>query len=739
MHFEGAYVSNTSSTYQPSDSNTYSLIVQQTAAPDWPAASLPTGYWQRPIEGQNREWSVIAGNWVGMPQKGSISTFDGSIGKFNPYSTAPNTAHIVWTLPILDGGIAGMPLNDEGFYSGDSYESKCFPAIIMNGIFYRNIPQTNAVSGNGFEAIDLRTGQILWKVPNGTISFGQLLMYDSANQHGVIPYLWSSSLQCFDAATGGFLLQFANVTSGTMVQDKRGNLLSYVLNYGQKRLSLWNSTQAILYDRPVGQPSGFGIGDPNYWRPFYGGTYNWNKGVMWNVTIPDLSSYGVTGNPSIARVNTYDDTIYARFTGPANETYPVGYIVDIGFSAVDGKMLWVQKRTAIDDVETGSEASASYTAGPGVFLVFKQETMQWHYYSTQTGVLMWKSDPYTNPWGTYHSTTGDGPGYCAYGKLFATAYDGTVHCFDLSNGTNLWNCFVGSSGTETPYGTWPFYGGFVIADNKVYVSSGEHSPNQPMYRGESLYCIDANTGKILWQVYGYDQDPIIADGYLVTLNSYDMQEYCFGKGLSAVTVSAPQTAVPTGTGILIQGTVTDQSPGKTCLGIPAAGTPAIADEYMSEWMEYLYMQKPKPTNATGVPVTILAIDSTGASQTIGSTVSDASGGYAITWSPTTAGLYTIVAQFDGTGAYYASSSETHVAVAASATPLTASDVASEVVNQLPTPIPATPVPTAPSASEVAAQVVSQLPLTNVIQVAAIAIAIIIGIINLVLLLKKKQV
>ena len=79
-------------------------------------------------------------------------------------------------------------------------------------------------------------------------------------------------------------------------------------------------------------------------------------------------------------------------------------------------------------------------------------------------------------------------------------------------------------------------------------------------------------------------------------NAYDNRLYCYAKGLSATTVSAADTAIPEGSSVLIKGTVTDQSPGKTCLGIPAKGTPAIADASMSEWMEYLYQQQPMPTN-----------------------------------------------------------------------------------------------------------------------------------------------
>ena len=51
---------------------------------------------------------------------------------------------------------------------------------------------------------------------------------------------------------------------------------------------------------------------------------------------------------------------------------------------------------------------------------------------------------------------------------------------------------------------------------------------------------------------------VLADGYLVVANGYDNQLYCYGTGQSATTVSAPDTAIPQGTPVLIQGTVTDQ-------------------------------------------------------------------------------------------------------------------------------------------------------------------------------------
>ncbi len=141
-------------------------------------------------------------------------------------------------------------------------------------------------------------------------------------------------------------------------------------------------------------------------------------------------------------------------------------------------------------------------------------------------------------------------------------------------------------------------------------------------------------------------------------NAYDNQLYCFGKGLSAITINAPETTQTLGTKILVSGTVTDQSPGQTSLGIPAKGTPAISDSSMTEWMKYLYQQQPMPTNATGVPVVIEVLDPNNNYHEVGRTTSDASGLYSLSFTPEVAGTYTIVAIFAGSESYWSSSAET---------------------------------------------------------------------------------
>jgi hypothetical protein len=86
-------------------------------------------------------------------------------------------------------------------------------------------------------------------------------------------------------------------------------------------------------------------------------------------------------------------------------------------------------------------------------------------------------------------------------------------------------------------------------------------------------------------------------------------------------------------------------------------------------MEYLTMDQPYPSSATGVSVSISAIDSNGNLITIGNATSSISGMYKYTWTPpNVSGSYTIIATFNADNSYYGSCGEcaTYVASPASA-------------------------------------------------------------------------
>ena len=646
--FPGQWINTTTyyRWYKPSVSPIVNITVQQEPLQWWPQAPLPTDYWTRPIEGENTLWSSISGNWL----QDSYSPID----RFNPYTTVPNTAHIVWTKETGIGGLIGGEFNASIYYTGQ-YEASFRPPVIINGLLYYNDwMSTPGGTGlypypPGFVCVDLRTGETLWRnneTTNGIgqqITYGQVYMEESPTEYGGWPYLWQTgtTYKMYDAYTGIHWLDLVNATApGKVMYDTHGDMLVYILNGANKWLAMWNSTLALTTAAP-------GSYAATQWRPVYGSVLDWRKGVQWNVTIPNVGM-------SQSIVDIGSDIIIANTQG-LSTVQSGGYVTYAAYSlkpGQEGQQLWVENVT-VDAGSTGAQ-----TAGPmtdGVFVRFAKETMQWYGYDAYTGKQLWgPTAPYDDAYGMY-----GGGGIGAYGNFYTMAYDGKVRAYDINNGTLLWTYYSGSSGFATPYGEWPFYqspNGFTVADGKVIAPTSEHQLDEPTWMGWKLYVINATTGQLVWNILGLMANPVVADGYLLTLNAYDCRIYCFGKGQTATTVSAPLTGVTAGQSVTIMGTVTDQSPGAT-------GTPAIADASMTQWMEYEYMQKPIPTNATGVPVSIDAVDPNGNYIHIGNATSDTSGLYSYEWTPPNVpGEYTIRTTFGGTESYYSSYSETAMSV-----------------------------------------------------------------------------
>ena len=539
-------------TYKPSTSPKITLTVQQQQILAYPGVPLPTGYWQRPINSEEY-WSSISGNWI-------MANYNATTNRFNPYSKAPNTAHVIWTKPIAFGGIVGGDFGETSYYEGETYEPQLTPPLIMNGILYYNTPNAPRI---GFYAVDIRTGQTLWYQNGSTTSLsisgfyvkrwgdltlGQLLNYDSPNQHGVIPYLWgidSSAIatiplpvtyHMYDAFTGNLILDLVNASAGTPTYGPSGELLVYILNGAASWLAMWNSSKAI----PTADISGTGAWQ---WRPDNVKVLDWRAGLQWNVTVP------ANTQPYPQALAKIDNNVIIATTG--SNYYKISYQMEIGYDAKTGQQLWVQNRTLPTDTAFGLLGPI----GDGVYTEYWKQTLQWYGYDTKTGNKLWgPTEPYTNAWGMYSGGQGGGANLIAYGKLYATAYDGMVHAYDLKTGNHLWDFSTGSSGFETVYGTYPLSSiGFSIADGKLYVCTGEHSPSMPLWRGGGLYAVDAQNGKLLWKITGWFEYPVIADGYLIALNGGDMRLYAFGSGQTATTVSASPKTSGQGTSVLLEG------------------------------------------------------------------------------------------------------------------------------------------------------------------------------------------
>jgi hypothetical protein len=185
----------------------------------------------------------------------------------------------------------------------------------------------------------------------------------------------------------------------------------------------------------------------------------------------------------------------------------------------------------------------------------------------------------------------------------------------------------------------------------------------PLFPNAHRLVINCTDGSLVWSELNYDgREPgAIADGYLVAWNSYDCQIYTFGKGPTSTTTSVGTSAATFGSAVTITGTVFDQSAGTKDSDRTARfpnGVPAVSDASQSNWMEYVYEQQPKPTNATGVTVTLSVMDANGNQRTIGTTTSDSNGFYSYQWTPDISGKYTVYASFGGSESYWPSQAET---------------------------------------------------------------------------------
>jgi hypothetical protein len=270
--------------------------------------------------------------------------------------------------------------------------------------------------------------------------------------------------------------------------------------------------------------------------------------------------------------------------------------------------------------------------------------------------------------------------------LYDFSYAG-FYAIDWNNGKLVWNYVPQATPFETPW--YPsmslFSNSPIIADGKLYYANGEHSPTEPLSRGWTLWCLNATTGDVIWSKLDGGSPGAVADGYITFDDRYDGYMYVFGKGQSMTTVSVPQTAVTVGQGVVVSGSVLDQSPGI----VPASTAPSgstvqknmrgindvacVSDDSMSTYMQYIYGQQPidgmyHNETVTGVPVTIYATGSDGVMTKIGDTTSDVSGTFALTWTPATKGDYVITATFAGSDSYGSSWAEAHGTVGPAPTP-----------------------------------------------------------------------
>ena len=667
-------------------SETLELVVTEEPLPEYPSLPLPMEYWSRPIDPQLRAWYSVSGNWVERPTN--------SLALYN--DDAPETAHVLWAKPLttggLTGGLQGPGMVPAGSETGDAYSGYWINSVILDGVLYYNKDDEYAGS-QGIVAVDLRTGEELWRINNTYLSFGQVFYFNSFNYDGVYTYLWDttggSTWRAYDPFSGQWIYTMTNMPSGTRTWGPSGEILIYQIDYANNWMALWNSTAA-------GQTApNFAMDPTTYgsWGNFWGGPLVHGSTIdasdqrcyTWNVTIPaglapfSVGGFGVPATVYPDRylqvsVNQTDVRVWALNTANLDATSTsTSTLFDEWWSAPSE---WLSGFITLEYTGATNEAEN------GVVALWAKELRRHYAFSTTTGKYLWQTDSeiFLDAYGAgaiEHSW------FFAYGKLYSCGVGGILYCYDLANGDTLWTYKLTDPYNEPVTGNYWWAWIPVIADGKVYVGHTEHSAENPMPRGAPFICLNATTGDVIWRVNGMFRQTrwggaaIMGDSIIATMDTYDQRIYAIGKGPTQTTVTAPDNGVPLGQSVMIRGTVTDISAGTTDAEIAMRfpnGVAAVSDGNMSEWMKYVYKQFEYEPHETwiGVTVTLYVVDSNMNTYEIGTaTTSAENGAFAFAYTPQIPGTYYLYADFAGSNAYFGSHAETAFVVdeAPAATPM----------------------------------------------------------------------
>ena len=636
--------------HEPSSSPELTLTVKETPVSPYPISPLPTDYWTRPIAVTNREWWTIGGwyPWIGV---GGGTTWDelyprtspywGPRQRFTPWVEAPDSPHVVWKRQAAISGIFGGDLRD---YSSTS--SAGSPNMIYGGLAYQS--STKVFNGNTtsvWECYDIRTGEIIWQktdvpsnerptyvsyiegtaeVPGGDPKFGMAV---------VLVNVGNGYVRHYDPSNGALLrsISIAPLTTGTLYSSTGQDQFITVQNLGNSvpvadRYRIIDWTVAIDPTSSGGRTYSFKVINNVTWPWSSVSDADYNSKIA--VSISDINAE--QGARTSRQVMAADMKTGALLW---NKTFQETYYQNSHALCDDGKL-------AMSTID-------------GEFVAL----------DLRTGVQVWRSETMDYPWdlsfGAYSISS-------AYGYIFSARYSG-VYAIDWDTGKIAWKYEAPAEyPIDTPYvnanGTsvYPFFTGSWVADGKVYIHNTEHTETQPLTQGWSLHCINATTGEKIWKVGIRGSVGAVADGY-ISVAGTDGIQYVFGKGQSQTTLSAPSACVEVTQSFTITGTVLDLSPAQS-------GTPAISEQDMAIWMEYLHQQRPKPTDAKGVTVQLTAIDPNNNRINIGQATSDANGVFGYTWTPEVPGLYRVIATFLGSESYGSSSATAYVTAVEGNTP-----------------------------------------------------------------------
>ncbi|HMK95186.1 MAG TPA: hypothetical protein VK536_07275 [Candidatus Limnocylindrales bacterium] len=503
----------------PSVSAVQTLIVQSTPATGFPTTPLPTSWWQTPVNAENvQQWAAISGGWFGYyANTFAITGGYNDTGNYNPYTTAPASAHILWTKPFCVGGVVGGTLgNDEAnsnYWTTSQYDPKYAP-VIIDGIEYTTWYTTQTGSQQGIMAINLYNGQTMWVInTTAPLRCGMIINFKTPDQYGNVgPYIFTQGFygmfappgpwSMYDGLTGQYLATIINTPSFVLLgADSDGNIIGYTVNtnstlFGPSYptltvqlpivtglgltgyesetfntvnngpvMEMYNLTQAFIASGLMSA-----LGGLFDWTIPIGSVFNWDNGLQWAVS-QNAKLNGVVQQGLGTSTFSYDgwsgNTIVFEegFVNTVGET--AGWVVEAGFNANTGAFEWIANRTGSPyEPYTRMTNNLDGAVADGVYVDINQATYQMAAYYLSTGDLAWTNTlnvkmsdgHFPDQYDEFDfETTPD----ATTGVLYVWGLGGDVWAVNMTNGDIIWSWSTaqinGPAGTETPYGIYPLW------------------------------------------------------------------------------------------------------------------------------------------------------------------------------------------------------------------------------------------------------------------------------------------
>ncbi len=426
-----------------------------------PWSPLPENYWENPVQTDNREWAAISGDW---PQR----TYDILGSNYNPYSTAPNSPHILWARTVSSSGLIGgvfdsLPYDQSGSASGSAPAPKI--GAVIDGKIYRQL-------ANGYyECVDLRTGVQLWTSAGSVFQAQRLdLPFQTgtqAHEGGIASWLWGgismstngnggTNWYRYSTYDGHTLQTITNVPKDlTSVKFEDGDPIAWVV---QANLALWNTTEPMKlpYVNLIKWNFSKMVSTVIYSNIY---SNNWNDGIEWNVSAQTGDIVDIGDN---------------NFRGPTCMPFRDANVVIVrtpnamqimaGFDYTTGAFLWKNNATVLN-LDVLLEGFATTPSGPHIM---KDGASPYFVaYDVKTGHEIWRASDGELPWGAipcysvvYHN-----------GINFFGSYDGHVYAYNNADGKLVWISDYNGQQFETVYNNQPFNGHAIGADGKLFFSS----------------------------------------------------------------------------------------------------------------------------------------------------------------------------------------------------------------------------------------------------------------------------